>query len=206
MSKGSTQIQETPAQVALAQHAQLEMQDYMQRWLPVQRNLATVIEQEGAPGSAQREEATGKASTDTAAQFGIAQSALESGLANRGAMPGSGRFALGLTGLGGDAAKSSGLGQMVSDQQVTDAYTHGLTSLAAIGRGESAMVGQSMESQAAASSAQAQADAEAALMERMGIGGAIGSGIGLAGQQIFGRGKDSSGLPQTPFGPGVIGG
>lgn len=98
------------------------------------------------------------------------------------------------TGLGLDAAKSSGLGKMISDQQINDAYTQGLTALAAIGRGQSASVGQSMESQAAASGAQAQADAQAALEERMATGGAVGTALGLAGQQWM--------KPSAPKAPG----
>lgn len=185
MSKGATQVKETPAQVALAQHAQLVMQDYKQRWLPLQKNLASTIEQMGAPGSQQRNEAMGKATTDTAIQFDQARTALGKGLSNAGAAPGSGRADLATIGLGDDEAKSSGLGRMVADQRITDAYTQGLTALTQIGRGESAMVGQGMTAQAQQSGMQAEADARAALVDRMTTEGALGTAAGLAGQQFM---------------------
>src|ERR1700747_2149675 len=107
MSGGSsTQVQETSAQKALAQHAQEVMNDYTARWLPVQKNLASQIESMGAKGSWQRTEGAGKATTDTAIQFSGAQGALSKSLANGGAELGSGRADLATAGLGADAAKS----------------------------------------------------------------------------------------------------
>lgn len=207
MSGGSTSVQETSAQKALAQHAKLVMDDYTARWLPVQQNLATQIESMGKPGSWQRTEDAGKASTDTAIQFSGAQAGLQKALSNSGAAPGSGRADLATTGLGLDSAKSSGLGQMISDQQIDDAYTKGLGALTQIGQGQAATVSNSMENQAAASGMQATADAKAALENQMGIGGAIGTGVGLIGQQYSKPGgSDSSGYPNIPgMGPGTIG-
>lgn len=200
---GGNSIKETSAQVALAQHAQLLMDDYKARWLPVQQNLASQIEAMGKPGSPQRTEAAGKASTDTAIQFSRAQGALEKSLTNRGAAPGSGRFAAGVTGLGDDAAKSSSLNQMISGQQIDDAYTKGLGALTAIGQGQSAEVSQGLTNQAQTSGLQAEADAKAALEDRMAMGGAIGTGLGMAGQKSMsggagGKMTDSSGLPNMP--------
>jgi hypothetical protein len=207
MSGSSGKVQETSAQKALAQHAKLVMDDYTARWLPVQQNLATQIESMGKPGSWQRSEAAGKASTDTAIQFSGAQGALEKSLSNSGAAPGTGRADLATTGLGFDAAKSSGLGQMISGQQIDDAYTKGLGALTQIGQGQATSVSNSMENQAATSGLQAQADAKAALMDQMGIAGGVGTAIGLAGQQYSkSGGHDSSGLPNIPgMGPGNIG-
>lgn len=207
MSGGSTQVQETAAQKALAQHAQLVMNDYTARWLPVQQNLGAQIEAMGKPGSWQHTEAAGKASTDTAIQFNGAQGALQKSLSNNGAAPGSGRADLATAGLGFDAAKSTGLGEMISNQQIQDAYTKGLGALTQIGQGQAATVSNSMENQAASSGYQAQADAKAALEDQMGIGGAVGTGLGLVGQQYMKPGgHDSSGLPNIPgLGPGTIG-
>jgi len=207
MSGGGSKVQETAAQKALAQHAKLVMADYTARWLPVQQNLASQIESEGKPGSWQRTEAAGKASTDTAIQFSGAQGALQKSLANNGAAPGSGRSDLATAGLGFDAAKSSGMGQMISDQQITDAYTRGLGALTQIGQGQAVSVSNAMENQAATSGMQAQADAKAALEDQMGIGGAVGTAAGLIGQQYTKPGgHDSSGYPNIPgMGPGPIG-
>lgn len=207
MSGGSNSVQETSAQKALAQHAKLVMDDYTARWLPVQKNLAAQIEASGKPDSWQRTEASGKASTDTAIQFSGAQGALQKSLSNSGAAPGSGRAAAATTGLGFDAAKSSGLGQVVSDQQIDDAYTKGLGALTQIGQGQAATVSNSMENQAANSGLQAEADAKAALESQMGIGGAVGTAAGLIGQQYSKPGgHDSSGYPNIPgVGPGPIG-
>lgn len=206
MSGGSGQVQETSAQKALAQHAQLLMNDYKARWLPVQQNLATQIESLRSPTSPQRLAAAGKATTDTALQFSTAQGALSKSLADHGDALGSGRADLTTAGLGLDAAKSSGLGQMISGEQIDQAYTQGLGALAAIGQGQSAEVNTGLENQAANSGVQAQADAKAALQNAMGIGGAVGTGLGLAGQKYGSpAGHDSSGLPNIPgFGPGNI--
>lgn len=182
MSGGGSQIPETAAQKALAANAAERLADYKTRWLPVQQQLASQIEAEGKPGSWQRTEAMGKASTDTAMQFGKVQGAVESSLTNHGAAPGSGRFAAGVTGTAADASKSSGLGQMISDQQITDAYTKGLGALAAIGQGQSAQVANSMTQQAQSSALQAQADARASLENNEAIGGVVsqvaGAGMG----------------------------
>lgn len=208
MSGGSsTKVQETSAQKALATHAQEVMSDYTARWLPVQQNLASQIEAMGAKGSWQRAEGAGKATTDTAIQFSGAQGALSKSLANGGAELGSGRSDLATTGLGADAAKSSGLGEMISGQQIDNAYTQGLGALTQIGQGQATTVNNSMEAQAQASGYQAQADAKAALADQMGIGGAVGTAAGLIGQQYAKpSGHDSSGYPNIPgAGPGPIG-
>lgn len=199
MSGGSTQIQETSAQKALAQNAQEKMADYTARWLPVQQNLASQIESLGSVNSPQRLEAEGKASTDTALQFSTAQGALSKSLANKGDALGSGRTDLATAGLGDDAAKSSGLGQMISDQQIDQAYTQGLGAIAQIGQGQSAEVTTGLENQAANSGLQAQADARAALQDRMGTGGAVGTGIGLAGQQLKANGLGMGPGSSTPL-------
>lgn len=181
--KGSGQVKETSAQIALAQHAQSLMQDYEQRWLPVQKNLGAQIEAEGAPNSWQRSEAKGKASTDSAIQFSQAEGGVEKALANRGVMPGSGRFDAAVTGMGANQAKSTGLNEMISDQRITQAYTEGLGALAAIGQGQSAQVTNGMQQQARDSAMQAQADAQASLMNEEGTAGAVGTALGYAGQQ-----------------------
>src|SRR6266850_3449458 len=138
MSKGGGEIQETAQQKAMAEHAVNLMNDYRQRWLPVQQRLASQIEAEGAEGSAARKEATGKAATDVQMQFGGAQGALEKGLSNAGAAVGSSKSNLAAGGAGADLAKSKGLGGMIANEQINDAYTQGLGALMALGQGKSA--------------------------------------------------------------------
>ena len=197
---GPKQQEETTAQRALADHATSLLQDYRQRWLPVQRRLASTIEQEGKPDSAARRLAAGKSSTDVATQFDKAEGGLEKGLSNAGVLPGSSRANLAVTGMGSDAAGSTGIGHMMSDQAVDDAYTQGLGALTMLGRGERAEVGANLSTQAANSAAQASADAQASEMGREGIGGLAGTvgGFGLQqGLKKFGGTGGGAGTPGT---------
>lgn len=182
---GKNQIQETVQQRAAVDHAVNLMKDYRQRWLPVQENLAKHIVESGQAGSRERVAATGRASTDNAIQFGQAGGAVEKSLANKGVAPGSARFNLGITGLGEDQAKSRGMGAVMTDQMVDDAYTKGLTALMQTGRGERAQVGDALGDQAQSSGRQAQMDAEAALQERAGQAGLVGQFAGFGLQQGF---------------------
>lgn len=195
MSKGGSKVEETSQQRAAAEHAANLFADYKQRWLPVQQRLAQQTVEMGKPDSAARKMAEGRASTDTAIQFSKAQTGLEKGLTNAGAAPGSGRFNLGVTGMGTDQAKATGMGSVASDQQIDDAYTQALTSLAATGRGESAQVTNSLGQQAATSGRQAQSDAEASLATRA-------AGMNLVGQ-FAGYGLQSAFKTPTAQGPGM---
>lgn len=189
MGTKAGQVQETPAQRALAEHAVNQLQDYKQRWLPVQKQFARQIAEQGAPDSAARRLAAGKASTDTAIAFEKAGKGLEASLSNAGAGPGSSRANLAYTGLDTDAAASTAAGGMMSDQMIDDAYIQGLGALTSIGRGERATVGSSLSAQAAQSGAQAQADASASLMEQQGNA--------ALGAQVVGFGLQQ-GLSQLP--------
>ncbi len=193
---GGGQQQETSAQRAMVDHATNLLADYKNRWLPVQQQLAAQIQAQGAPGSAARKEAAGKSSTDTAIQFDQAKGALEKSLANSGAGLGSGKATLGITGMGQDAAKSTGLGAMISDQQIDDAYMKGLSALTSIGRGERASVGNALASQASQSAYQASADANASLMMREGIAGAAGTAAGYGLQSAMAKPAGSTVAPQ----------
>ncbi len=184
MSKGG-EVQETPQQRAMAEHAMNLMQDYKARWLPVQQKLAKQVETMGAEGSAARREAAGKAATDTQIEFSRAQGAMEKGLANAGAAAGSSRANLATTGLGADLAKSKGLSTMISNQQIEDAYTQGLGALMNIGQGKAASVANSMAIQAQQSGYQARADAQAALAEKQGYGELAGQAAGYGLQSAM---------------------
>lgn len=195
MSKGSKEVAETPLQRAQAEHAMNLFADYRKRWLPVQQRLAQQTAEMAKPDSAARRAATGRASTDTAIQFSKAQGGVEKALTNSGAAPGSGRFNLATTGTGEDAAKSTGMGAVMADQQIDDAYTQSLAALAATGRGERAQVSDSMARSAALSGQQATADAEASLSQRA-------AQMGLAGQ-FAGYGLQTAFKAPTTQGPGM---
>lgn len=183
MSGGGGKVQETSAQIALAEHAQNVMNDYKTRWLPVQQKLAANIEALQSPKSPLRTEAVGRAANDEAIQFSGAREKAIASAAARGIQAGGGKFNLGVTGMGSAEAKGSGLNEVLSDQMVNDAYTKGLTALMQIGQGQSAEVGQGMESQARASGLQAQADAQAALAGSEDNAGVIGTAAGFGIQQ-----------------------
>jgi hypothetical protein len=181
----------------MAEHAMNLMQDYKQRWLPVQQRLAGQIEQMGATGSAARKEAAGKAATDVEAQFSQAQGAVEKNLANAGAAPGSSRANLAITGMGSNLATSKGAGMAISNQQIEDAYTQGLSALMAMGRGKAASVANSLASQAEQSGRQAAADATTAAAGAQGTAGLIGQIGGYGLQSALGGMKG----PVVPGGP-----
>lgn len=176
---GKSKVDETPQQRALADYAMRMMQDYKQRWLPVQKQLAAQIQQQGADGSAMRESAAGKRSTDTAMTFGNGTGVLTKTLANNGINLGSSRAKLALTGMSSDEAKTSGIGAMVTDQQIDDAYLKGLSALAATGRGERAQVAEGLTDRARSSAADAVQSAQASVAERSAVAGAVGQAAGL---------------------------
>lgn len=183
MGSKSGQQGQTPQELALAQHAQAQLNDYQQRWLPVQQHLAKTIEQEGEPNSAAARLAAGKASTDTAMQFDKANQQAEQGLSNAGVGPGSSRANLAVAGMGTDQAAATGLGKMMSEQQISDAYTQGLGALTALGRGEKGGVSNSMEKMAQQSQAQAESDAQASMINRASNAKVGGQVVGFGLQQ-----------------------
>lgn len=194
MGKKSNQVQETSQQRELADYARKQYDDYKKRWLPVQENLSKQIMEAGEANSSVRMRAQGRAANDTTAKFDQAETALEKTMASTVGL-GSSRAKLGLTGLGDDKAKSLGLGVTLADQQVDDAYTEGLSALAAAGRGERAAVGDALARQASTSAQQAEADAEAALALRAGNAQMGGQVLGLGLQQ----GMSSFGKPKSAF-------
>lgn len=210
MGSKAPQQQETAQERASAQHAVDLMQDYRKRWIPVQQRLAATIEAEGKPDSAARKLAAGKSSTDTAIAFDKANGAVEKNLSNAGSLPGSSRSNLAVAGLGTDAAASTGLGHMMSDQAIDDAYTQGLGALTSLGRGERATAGTALTNMARQSASQAASDAQISLMNREGdaaLGGQV-AGFGI-GQAMSRRGTSVGGAvnSSTPmdYGSGMFG-
>lgn len=194
------QIQETPQQRAMVEFALNRFQDWKQRWLPVQKNLMSQIQAAGKEGSAAREAAAGKTATDTTIQFAKAQGGVQKALTNTGASAGSSKFNLGVAGLGADQAKSKGLGLMVADQLVDDAYLQGLSAIAATGRGERATVADALGRSARQSSAQAAADAEAAMAERAGNAQVAGQLVGFGLQGALSKAPADTGFGSVPGG------
>ncbi len=198
MSKGgSNQVNETPQQRALADFALQQLQDYKQRWLPVQRSLGRQITDMGKPGSAQEKAAEGRAATDSTMQFARAEGALQKTLANRGVDVGSSRAKLAVTGMGEDKAKTRGLGITIADQQIDDAYTKGLSALTSIGRGDKAMATNGLVDQAQQSARTAATSAEISAMERAGNAEMAGQVAGFGLQRAMG--------PNVPQAQGVQG-
>jgi hypothetical protein len=205
MGGGGNKVEETAAQKAMMTFAVNQFADYKQRWLPVQKHLADTIIKSGAPDSAARDLARGKTSTDNAIAFSRSAGVLEKSLANAGAAPGSSRANLAVTGMGEDQARSGGLGLMVADQQIDDAYTQGLAALTQIGRGERAGVANSLADQARTSAGQAAADAQASLNERAGYAEMAGQFAGYGLQQamktpVIGTDKLGKGGGYIPLG------
>jgi len=194
-------IKETPQQKAMAEVASAQLADYKARWLPVQKALAQNIQQAGAAGSAERKAAAGRASTDSAVQFGQAKEQVEAKVAQTSGGIGSSKSKMAMAGLGDDEATSRGLGFVAADQAIDQAYLEGLGQLAAIGKGERGGAMRGMASIAASSGRQAQADAEIAATRRAGnaqlIGQVAGMGMSAAASGAFGN-SGSWGAPDMP--------
>jgi hypothetical protein len=205
MGSKAPQQQETAQERASAQHAVDLMQDYKQRWLPVQQHLAQTIEAEGQPNSAARKLATGKASTDTAVAFDKAGGAVEKNMSNAGSLPGSSKSNLAVAGMGTDAAASTGLGHMMSEQAIDDAYTQSLGALTSLGRGERAVAGTGLTNLAKMSAQQSASDAQISLANREGdaaLGGQV-AGFGVS-QAVSKWGSGPNGFAAfDPYGQGI---
>lgn len=198
-------VKQTPQQRAQAEVAVQQLQDFKQRWMPVQQQMVQTINDMGARDSAPRQQARGMAATDTAAQFGDAQQKLQQQTASAGLM-GSTKQKLGIAGLGDDAAISSGMGIVGADQRVDDAYLQGLGQVMALGRGEKATAMQGLSSMARISGQQAASDAQMALQRRAGDAQIAGQalGLGLSGA-LGGMGTGNAFNGTNDFG-GVNGG
>jgi hypothetical protein len=199
MSGKKQGVQETERERAMAEVAMQRVQDYRQRWMPMQRNLARTVDAMGEGGSAARKQARGIASTETEGQFAGARDTMEKGLAGTVGL-GSSKAKLAITGMGDDQASSTGMGLTLAEQQIDDAYTAGLTSIMNLGLGQKATAVQGMSQSAAMSGQRAAFDADSALGRRMGNAQLAGQmvGVGLGYQQ---RQDPNRGL----FGPGYSG-
>lgn len=178
---------QTPQQRAQAEVAVQQLQDFKQRWQPVQKQLADTIIRSGERGSFQREQARGMAATDTAAQFGQAQQQVRERTEAAG-LGGSTRQKLGIAGLGDDQAISAGMGIENADQRIDDAYVQGLGQLMALGRGEKATAVQGIGQMARMSGQQAASDANMALQRRAGEAQLAGQALGIGMSGALGQG------------------
>lgn len=171
-------VKQTPQQRAQAEVAIQQLQDFRQRWQPLQKQLAQTIVDAGQRGSFQREQARGMAATDTAAEFGRAQQKMREGTEAAG-LGGSSKQKLGIAGLGDDAATSAGFGVAGADQRIDEGYVQGLGQLMALGRGEKAGAIQGMGDMARMSGQQAASDAQMALANRAGQAQVAGQALGI---------------------------
>ena len=206
MSGHKEETAETPQQRAMTQLALAKVQDYKQRWLPLQRNLAQHIKDLAPANSQARREAKGIASTSTEMQFEGARDKVESGLARTVGLN-SGKGKLAIAGMGADEAQSTGLGLAGADQHIDDAYVSGLNTIMALGLGQQGAAIRGTADAAALSGRQAQADAQASLEDRMGnaqlVGQFAGMGLGLAGPGQMD--KAQAGFSQTRVGSAGFG-
>lgn len=191
---GDNGVEETPAQQALAQHANNLMADYQKRWVPVQQRMIETTHLMGREGSAAREAAAGRAGADVEARFGQAGQKLQAGLNASGAGVGSSKAKLAMGGLSLDKAAAKGQNVALSDQAITGAYMQGLSSIAALGRGERAQVNTGLADQASMSAKQAAQDAQISLQNRMGEAQLAGQAVGL-GFSAYMKPNGGSGVP-----------
>jgi len=196
------EVQETEQQRAMAQVGKQQLQDFKNRWLPLQRRLMGKIADSGDPNSFQARRATTMAGVDTGVQFGQARAKLDEQAAGAGGGVQGSAYKLGVMGLDTDAATSGALSGVAAEQGVADQYTHGLQAVTAMGRGEKTMAISGMAQQAQASGQQAQVDAQHALEDRAGnmalASKAIGTGAYLYGTQpAADPGLNSTGDPRV---------
>lgn len=193
---GGDSAKETPAQRAMAEYANNLMVDYQKRWAPVQQRMIETTRTMGLEGSSTREAAAGRAGADVEARFGQAEQKLQAGLAATGAGVGSSKGKLALGGLSLDKAAAKGQNISVSDQAITNAYMQGLSSIAAMGRGERQQVSTGLVDQANMSARQAAQDADISLQNRMGNAQLAGQAVGLG----FSQAMKPNGTVSTPAG------
>lgn len=189
-------VGQTPQQRAQAEVAIQQLQDFKQRWQPVQQQLAETIVKAGGRESFERKQAQGMATTDTAAQFGDAQEKLRQGSEAQG-LGGSTKQKLAVAGLGDDAAASSGMGVAGADQRIDDAYVQGLGQIMALGRGEKATAVQGMGQMARMSGQQAASDAAMSLQRRAGEAQVAGQALGMGLSGAFGAPQQNFTAPNA---------
>lgn len=207
--KNSNQIQETPQQQAMTDLAQKQVADYRQRWLPLQRNLASTITQMGAPDSRQRRQALSMSDAETTAQFGQAQDKLQANVGQTGGL-GSSKGKLAIAGLGEDQATASGLGKTQADQHIDDAYVQGLGSIMALGQGQKSSAISGMSDLATLSGRRAAVDAQNSLQDRIGNEQLVGTVAGMGMSGMGGHATDgmqasfsTTGAGSSGFGTGL---
>lgn len=207
MAKKAPGVKETAQQKAMTELALNRLADYKKRWVPLQEKMLGKVMEMGEKGSAAREKASGKASTDNAVAFGDAQTQLQGVLSNSGANPGSSKAKLATAGLGDDQASSRGFGITASDQAIDDAYLQGLGSIAAMGKGQGASGVKGMQQIANQSGAQARQDADMSAAKRAGNAQLLGTvaGAGLAYGIGNMGGTPDPGTGSVPGGSGVEG-
>lgn len=192
---GSGEVEETSQQRALADIGKAQMDDFKQRWLPLQKGLARNIVKANEPGSFERRHATAMSALDNTVAYGQAQDKLTAASAIGGGLGGS-AHKLGMAGMARDQATSTGLASVAADQAADSQYVAGLGAVTALGRGEKATAVGGMGRVAAMSGRQAQADAAQSLADRQGYIQLATTTAG-AGLGAWARGGSGSNVSQA---------
>lgn len=179
MSGGDTPgVTETPAQKAKAQVAQSQWQNYSKKSLPVisywrDRSLANL--------GAKNEFAEGTSNADTRGAFGNAATKLDTDATSHGIDLGSDKGIFGQAGLSDNKAAALGLSKTDADAAVRQQYESGLGDIVSVGRGGQATSDQGLATVADLSGEQAAETAQLSEENAAGLGGAIGTGLGVPG-------------------------
>lgn len=176
MSKGSDKPKETPEEIELANIGAERWNDYKQRYIPVENAaIGRVLSEIDDPSG--RGEDMANASTQMA--FSPVEEQATMGLTTRGARPGSGAFAGGVTGVGLDRVASSGQNQANAFGLQRRINVNNLQSLVDIGQRKAASGLAGLTDVADAASRQAIFDARASAAARAALGNAAGTAAGV---------------------------
>jgi hypothetical protein len=200
MSPNSGTVGPTPQEQALSSIAQQSFQDYQSKWLPLQDHFADTVEQMGASGSWQRQEAEGKGNADAAMQFANQSRARTSSELANGINVGSSKFKLGVSGMASAEAEAKGAGIAEGNEAIDKSYVSNLTSIAQAGQGLANAATQSAGVSAEVASREAISNAQVANAQKANEFGAIGFGIGALGQAGMSYLTNASGITDTDYG------
>ena len=200
--------QQTPQEAALAQRGMAALANYKRTWEPLQVHMGKVIRESFLPDSAQRQQATGAAASETGIKFDQAQEKAATDMENRGIGAGSSAFRLAQAGIGTDRARATAGAETNADQSINQAYVTGLTNLMRIGQGKEAMSNNGLAQEAQNAARAAQTDAAISSANRAGnarlAGSVAGYGIGSLGSGAGGGTSTTTGIA-TPAGAGPSG-
>lgn len=175
MSKGGGGVAETSLEKAQADVAKGLVHRYESAWVPVENFFMNRVH--NIPARVEKD--VGKSEAETRAQFGGAEPALTSALANKGITAGGGKFTSALSGHTLNEASATGGGGAAARDVVQQHYVAGLRDIVAAGQGQRADALGSLSSEASNSAALAREEAKVSLASQTATGEAVGTGVGL---------------------------